>query len=211
MLRRTRIVAYPMFTRYNSYETTYPYPEPFADTPYEKKYYTPQKRDWPKWMDEGIDGKGRNIGLYRKHPISKLKVNLVRSRDNIPYIYRRMVQGVTHSSMNKHIRAGARVPDPFRFPVLTGKPSALTRWVHTEPELIRRFEVPVPEEGRKDVYKPYVSMAEKPPEGMSESEAADALDEPPRIGDGRSSSVSTNVKSEETESKPMKKRLFFWK
>ena len=206
MLRRTTGTLV-MYTRYNQHETTYPYPEPFKNTPYEKKFYTPAARHWPRWMDEGVDGTGSGIGLYRTHPMSKLKGNLSRKIDHIPYVIRLMVQGVYHASGEKYVRKHGRVPDPFRFPVLTGKPSGLVKWVHEEPELLRTFEVPVPDELRKDVYKPYVALHEM---GAVPVDA----NKPLEIGAGGSSAVALKGgpgAAPPAESKPLKKRLFFWK
>ena len=205
MLRRTPF-AFVMYTRYNQHETTYPYPEPFKNTPYEKKHYVPAARHWPRWMDEGVDGTGRGIGLYRTHSMSKLKGNLSRKVDHIPYVIRLMIQGVYHASGEKYVRKHGRVPDPFRFPVLTGKPSSLVKWVHEEPELLRTFEVPVPDELRKDVYKPYVALHE-----MGAAASNDAA-KPLEIGAGGNTAVvKKSGAAAPAESKPLKKRLFFWK
>eukprot|EP00009_Paramoeba_aestuarina_P015402 CAMPEP_0201530656 /NCGR_PEP_ID=MMETSP0161_2-20130828/45350_1 /ASSEMBLY_ACC=CAM_ASM_000251 /TAXON_ID=180227 /ORGANISM="Neoparamoeba aestuarina, Strain SoJaBio B1-5/56/2" /LENGTH=129 /DNA_ID=CAMNT_0047933113 /DNA_START=53 /DNA_END=438 /DNA_ORIENTATION=+ len=62
-----------------------------------------------------------------------------RNRDNIPYYIRRMTQGIFHASGRKMVYQGGKLPDPTRVPYLTGHPSSLTRYVHTEKHLIRKF------------------------------------------------------------------------
>ena len=129
------------FTRYPCFETTYPYSEPFAGTPYETTLHSTKRSAYPTWMDEGVDGYGQGIGIYRTHKLSSLKANMHRKRDNIPYYIRRITQGVLHDSGRKFVYRGGKLPDPTRIPVLTGHPSALTQFVHTEKSLIRDFSL----------------------------------------------------------------------
>ncbi|KNH04256.1 hypothetical protein XU18_4466 [Perkinsela sp. CCAP 1560/4] len=132
-------ICLAVHTRYNQFDTTYPYAEPFAGTPYENRAFRPRSTAYPAWMDQGIDGYGQGIGIYRSHRLSKLSANMQRNRDNIPYYIRRMTQGVFHASGRKLVYKGGKLPDPTRVPVRTGHPSALTRYVHTEKHLIRKF------------------------------------------------------------------------
>jgi len=201
MLRRTTLIATGVHTRYPIQETTYPYPEPFKHTPYEKKFHNPQPKTWPRWMDDGFDGTGKGIGLYRTHPLSKLKGNYSRKRDHIPQVIRLMTQGKFHASGRRYIRKSGRVPDPTRFPVLTGKPAALGGWSHEEPELLRTFEVPVMDESRQGVYKPYVALHEKA------IVVSSSLEEE---GNSKGSEVEVAEESPK-ESKSLRKRLFFWR
>eukprot|EP00759_Apiculatamorpha_spiralis_P049836 PhF_6_TR44486/c0_g1_i1/m.68503 len=216
-----RSCLFLIYTNYSVSETTYPYSEPFKNTPYEKKYYNPPSRTWPQWMDNGVDGSGHGIGLYRTHPRSKLKGNISRKRDHIPYLLRRMAQGVHHASGKKYIRENGRTPNPFKFPYLTGKPSSLTRWVHLEPELLRTFAPPTVSEANKDLYKPYVALHElanledeeilKLKSGGADPSERLALEGGGSGGSGKAKGLSLKTKPEEEPAKPLKKRLFFWR
>ena len=210
------------FTRYSQFETTYPYAEPFAGTPYEKKLFEARKTVYPSWMDRGVDGFGSGIGLYRTHRLSKLKANMVRNRDNIPYYIRRMTKGVYHESGRKLIKSGGRIPDPTRVPVLTGHASALTGWVHTEKHLIRRFPTTGPLPGKDDRYfsllQAHVKSAAGPgdapmdPEALPEFRASMLYK--PYMASAENSEVEKRMSDQSTLQKPpekrsLRKRLFF--
>ncbi|KAG5488781.1 hypothetical protein JIQ42_00398 [Leishmania sp. Namibia] len=181
--------------------SVYPFRKPFHDTPYDQDRGRLDKtknllRDnkWPAWMDQGADGTGFGIGLNRAHPLSKLRGNLRRNPSEVPRVLNMMIQGVWHKSGNKLYFRGGKPPNPSTHPYLTGEPCPVYGWKITDPGVIREFNLPKPERDRR--YKPYVALQERKIMGMQ----APVHEQSP-----------LTASKESTDSKPLMKRLFFWK
>ncbi|KPA81378.1 putative mitochondrial hypothetical protein [Leptomonas pyrrhocoris] len=182
--------------------SVYPFVKPFHDTPYDQDRTRFDKtknilhdNKWPAWMDNGADGTGYGIGLHRAHPLSKLRGNLSRGQREVPRVLNMMIQGVWHKSGNKLYFRGGKPPNPSTHPYLTGEPCPIYGWKVTDPSVIREFNLPQPEKD-KGRYKPYVALQERKIMGvqapMKEQSAVS-----PAVG--------------KDDSKPLMKRLFFWK
>lgn len=180
----------------------YPFTKPFHDTPYDqdrtrfdKTRSLIRNNKWPAWMDNGADGTGFGIGLHRSHPLSKLRGNLRRNPSEVPRVFSMMIQGVWHKSGNKLYFRGGKPPNPSVHPYLTGEPCPVYGWKVTDPSVIREFNLPQPEKD-KARYKPYVALQErKIMGGQAPLKEHGALSPSP----------------EKDDSKPLMKRLFFWK
>nr|CCC95561.1 unnamed protein product [Trypanosoma congolense IL3000] len=185
---------------YHNAPSVYPFVKPFHDTPFDedrcKHDFVKQRwrsNDWPEWMDNGADGTGYGIGLHRTHPLSKLRGNLKRGPSHVPRVLGMMVQGVWHKSGVKLYFRGGKPPNPSVHPYLTGEPCPIYGWKVTDESVIRQFNVPVVE-GSDLRYKPYVALQERKIMGTQVS--------PHR---------KTPVAGGAPESKPLVKRLFFWR
>jgi hypothetical protein len=144
-------------------------------------------------MDEGADGTGHGIGLHRTHPLSRLRGNLKRSKSNVPYIFNMMIKGVYHKSGVKLYFKCGKPPNPSTHPFLTGEPCPLYGWKVTDPNVTRSFSVPVVEK-EKMRYKPYVALQERK-----------------ILGTQPMSTAPAKAKDSAKDTKPLMKRLFFWK
>ncbi|CAD2212893.1 hypothetical protein AGDE_04933 [Angomonas deanei] len=188
---------------FHSAPATYPFVKPFNDTPhdqdrhrYDRVSTLHKKKDWPEWMDRGADGTGHGIGLHRSHPLSKLKGNLRRGPSDVPRVLNMMIQGVWHKSGVKLYFRGGKPPNPSKHPYLTGEPCPVYGWRVTDPGVIREFSVPAVEKD-KVRYKPYVALQERKIMNFDATV-------PAKVGE-------TGDQSEKPDSKPLMKRLFFWK
>ena len=176
--------------------SVYPFQKPFYDTPFDQDRPKPQSRvKYPKWMQHGIDGTGRGIGLYRPHPLSKRnKGNYVRVSSEMPRIFSMMMNGVRHKSGHQLYSTSSKPPNPSKHPFITGSPHSVYGWRVNEPHLIKEFNTP---HVSKDQirYKPYVALHEK---GL--------------LGSAIKPSTSSAAASDSVQkpAKPLLKRLFFW-
>ncbi|CBH17987.1 hypothetical protein, conserved [Trypanosoma brucei gambiense DAL972] len=185
---------------YHNAPSVYPFVKPFHDTPYDQdrgrhdsvgqRY---RKNSWPEWMDNGADGTGYGIGLHRTHPLSRLRGNLKRSPSHVPRVLGMMIQGVWHKSGVKLYFRGGKPPNPSVHPYLTGEPCPLYGWKVTDESVIRQFNMPSID-GTNFRYKPYVALQERKIMGVQVPSDSVSL------ASGRT-----------TESKPLAKRLFFWR
>ncbi|GET93456.1 hypothetical protein, conserved [Leishmania tarentolae] len=182
--------------------SVYPFTKPFHDTPYDQdrgRFDTTKnilrENKWPAWMDHGADGTGYGIGLNRTHPLSKLRGNLRRNPSEVPRVLNMMIQGVWHKSGNKLYFRGGKPPNPSTHPYLTGEPCPVYGWKITDPGVIREFNLPQPEKD-KTRYKPYVALQERKIMGMQAP---------------MKEQIAVPTSEESTDSKPLMKRLFFWK
>lgn len=207
MMRRTAALG----AVFHNAPTVYPFKKPFYDTPYDqdRSPLDVTKRGsngnpWPTWMDRGADGTGHGIGLHRTHPLSKLRGNYKRTPQHVPRIFRMVTQGVLHKSGVKLYFRGGKPPNPSVHPYLTGEPCAVYGWRVTDTAVIREFQVPHVEK-EKMRYKPYVALHERRIIG----DAPVASPAKPAAND--SAVVPNGDAKEEKPSKPLMKRLFFWK
>ncbi|KAK7197312.1 hypothetical protein NESM_000678200 [Novymonas esmeraldas] len=198
MLKVTR----PSRAVFHNAPSVYPYTKPFHDTPYDqdcgrydKTKNILHQNKWPVWMEQGSDGTGYGIGLHRTHSLSHLKGNLRRTPREVPRVFSMMIQGVWHKSGNKLYFRGGKPPNPSTHPFLTGEPCPVYGWKITDPAVIRDFNLPQPEKG-KSRYKPYVALHERKIMGA------------PAPTTEKSPAATAPVAS---DSKPLMKRLFFWK
>lgn len=181
--------------------SVYPFVKPFHDTPYDQDRgrYDQARRlvksgSWPTWMNSGADGTGYGIGLHRQHPLSKLRGNLRRSTQDVPRVLNMMIQGVWHKSGNKLYFRGGKPPNPSKHPYLTGEPCPVYGWKVTDPSVIREFNLPQPQKD-KVRYKAYVALQERKIMGSVVPIKKE----------------SSPLESDASSSKPLVKRLFFWK
>mmetsp|Transcript_52812 Transcript_52812/g.60684 ORF Transcript_52812/g.60684 Transcript_52812/m.60684 type:complete len:209 (-) Transcript_52812:32-658(-) len=192
--------------------SVYPFKKPFHDTPYDQDRHRldvtrnhVKENPWPVWMDVGADGTGHGIGLHRTHPLSKLRGNMRRTPSNVPKIFDMMVHGVWHKSGRKLYFKGGKPPNPSTHPYLTGEPCPVYGWKVTDPNATRAFNVPHIEKD-KQRYRPYVALQERRILGTS-SEAVDVKDR----GTATTGNVAKSATDSPVKSKPLMKRLFFWK
>ncbi|CCW61155.1 unnamed protein product [Phytomonas sp. EM1] len=200
MLLRSRCICRGVF---HNAPAVYPFTKPFHDTPYDQDRTRfdstkniVKQNTWPAWMDHGIDGTGYGIGLHRAHPLSKLRGNLSRNPKEVPRVLAMMIQGVWHKSGTKLYFRGGKPPNPSKHPYLTGEPCPVYGWKITDPTVIREFDFPYVEPD-KIRYKPYVALQERKIMG---SDVADQKGNP-----------LTAVSQDDSSTKPLAKRLFFWK
>ncbi len=206
MLRRSRFVLW------GQAPAVYPFPKPFHDTPFDEDRHRLDRRNlhkyaktYPAWMDKGYDGTGRSIGLYRAHPLSPLQGSLRRTKQDVPRIFRMMTQGVPHASGVTLYYRGGKVPKPNMHPYLTGEPCPVYGWKVLDYNVIRQFDAPqVPPE--KARYKAYVALQER--RLMGPAATLGSKDTPKPSG---GSAPPPAVKEDESKSKPLLKRLFFWR
>lgn len=198
-MRRSAIILY------GNAPSVYPWAKPFHDTPNDEdrhrlnfSMHKPTAARWPAWMEEGADGAGTGIGLHRSHPLSKLKGNLRRGKQDVPRVFQMMMTGVTHKSGLKLYYRGGKVPNPSKHPWLTGEPCPVYGWKVLDSNVIRQFTAPVVDKD-KIVYKPYVALNEK--KMMTDD---GSLPEP-------DSTAPVPVDDAPKKEKPLMKRLFFWK
>lgn len=194
--------------------SVYPFKKPFHDTPYDQDKHRldvthrhVKTSPWPRWMDVGADGTGQGIGLHRVHPLSKLRGNMNRSPSNVPRIFDMMVHGVWHKSGRKLYFNGGKPPNPSTHPYLTGEPCPVYGWKVTDSHATRPFNVPHVEK-EKVRYRPYVALQERKILGMSS--AADHMEKGAAPPSGSLAKSASGDESKST-SKPLMKRLFFWK
>lgn len=189
--------------RWGQAPAVYPFPKPFHSTPYDEDKHrlyvnNMPRATFPDWMRSGMDGTGHGIGLHRNHPLSPLVGNLRRGKTEVPRIFKTMIQGVHHKSGVKLYYRGGKVPRPNMHPYLTGEPCPVYGWRVTDHNVTRQFDAPVVEPD-KARYKAYVALQEKrlmakaPQPGKPVALAASSQDKP------------------KDESKPLLKRLFFWR
>jgi hypothetical protein len=207
MLRRSATL------RHGQAPAVYPFSKPFADTPHDqdrhrlnlerRKSEGHRTPGGPEWMRHGADGTGRGIALYRTHPLSKLKANTARSKENVPRIMTAMMQGFSHKSGRKMYYVGGKVPNPSLHPFLTGEPCPLYGWRVLDAGVIRQFEAPVID-ASKMRYKPYVALHERRLLGIDAP-----ADGGKPAADGKE--VAVKGDGDAADAKPLLKRLFFWK
>jgi hypothetical protein len=217
MLRRTNT------NRWGFAPSVYPFRKPFYDTPYDQdrhnNHFNSQRRRhqaYPAWMDHGVDGSGRAVGLYRAHPLSKyygtLKDNLQRENEHVPRVFRAIAQGYAHFSGRTLYSNGAKLPQPQMHPYLTGEPCPVYGWrILDHNNVTRTFDAPqVPLD--KVRYKPYVALHERRIVGENEIPATPASDDSSTEGKKivPKDDSSKGGKKGSSESKPLLKRLFFW-
>ena len=204
MLRRSQRL-FPLNGPY-----VYPFPQPFRDTPFDEDRFKTDIRlqsslkrlkppVYPEWMDKGLPGTGRAIGIYRAHPLSHLSDNFKTDIENLPRTLQMIISGVWHSNNKKFYSNHKKAPNPKVQPYLTGEPCPVYGWKVTDPSVIRQFEAPHIEDRSR--YKPYVGVQERK---MMESYTEGTSD---------SKSVTTEKKPKEDapkKDKPLLKRLFFW-
>jgi hypothetical protein len=140
-------------------------------------------------MESGIDGTGRGIGLHRAHSLSTLKGNTQRTSQNVPRIFAAVMQGYRHESGITQYSRGRKVPNPSLHPFLTGEPCPVYGWKVLDHGVTRAFDAPHTDKMR---YKPYVAIHERRLTGIAPLPAPTSP--PPK-----------------ESSKPLLKRLFFWK
>lgn len=176
----------------------YPFPKPFHDTPHDEDRFRyrrlyERKPRYPDWMDRGMPGTQQGAGLHRAHPLSHLRGNLRRGKEDVPRVLKVMLQGIRNHSGGPPIAGKGKVPNPSQFPYVTGEPDKVYNWKVTDPEIIRKFEMPhiEPEKRR---YKAYVAMQEQL-----------------ILGDAPSAKGTDVVPEKPKPAKPLLKRLFFWK
>ena len=210
MLRRTQAA------RWGGAPQVYPFRKPFYDTPYDQdrhgdhQWYRPRRTQaaYPAWMEHGIDGTGKSIGLYRAHPLSKyygtLTDNLQRTHADVPRVFRAITQGYAHTNGRTIYSAGAKLPQPQMHPWVNGEPCPVYGWRILEHNYTaRQFDAPqVPADKLR--YKPYVALHERRIVGEAEIPAASKDDKKvvPKDGSGG--------EDKKQDSKPLLKRLFFW-
>lgn len=201
MLRRSSL------RRWQGAPSVYPFRKPFYDTPYDEDRWTLKRHNkdlspnsYPDWMDKGTTGTGNGIGLNRTHPLSKLKGNVSRDASEIPRMFAMMTQGVRHTSgLRLYRRAGGKAPNPSTQPYLTGEPCPVYGWKVLDEAVTRKFEAPHIADRNK--YKPYVGMQERQILGDLGAEPAPS----------KSVAKTEPQIDKPAPSKPLLKRLFFWK
>lgn len=188
----------------------YPFRKPFYDTPYDEDRHrfdvtkaSLTDKPYPEWLDKGANGYGRGIGVERTHPLSKLKGNFSREAADVPRMVQMMAKGVLHAS-GKYLyrRKVGKAPNPSRQPYLTGEPCPVYGWKHTDTMPTRKFETPFIQDRNR--YKPYVGVQER-----------QIVENTPEIPSAKSKApvagAGSAAQRESKESKPLLKRLFFWK
>jgi hypothetical protein len=201
MLRRT-----PLFgALFHNAPTVYPFQKPFHDTPHDQDRTSHDvihkahnsSASWPAWMDHGADGTGHGIGLHRTHPLSRLRGNFKRGKQDVGRVFDMMIHGVWHKSGRKLYFSGGKPPNPSQHPFLTGEPCPIYGWKVTDASVIRQFNVPHVEKD-KIRYRPYVALQER--KILGDTYAVKSTGK----------SITTKKPRSEHAQKPLMKRLFFW-
>ena len=186
--------------------SVYPFQQPFHDTPYDRqrtdffpKQPTPlsQRSRSIAWMNNGFDGTGRAISIYRPHPLSELRGNFSQKIEDVPTMLNMMMKGVRHRSGLRFYYRGGKPPNPSKHPYLTGEPCPVYGWKVLDSGVTRQFHSPHVEKGQV-LLKPYVALHER---GILGNLSDDLAASPA----GGSSAVSKK------EDKPLLKKLFFWR